>query len=125
MTSLKNLLLVVFLGSLSGCILITPRVRPANSPRMKRSEAVTLARSECSRRGYRCDLQNAHETGRGVWKVKFKVARADVRGHLHLDYDTWSGRLIDVDENVKHRGRKHEDDRGRGRHHGASAGRHD
>lgn len=89
---------------------------------MSYDEAVSLGHSFCRSRGYECRLKEAHAAeGGDKWKVKFRVHAQDAKGHLHLDYDSYSRNLLKVDEKVKAR-KDHDDDddhgHGRGRGHG-------
>jgi len=83
---------------------------------MTYKEAVNLGFSQCRSRGYECRLKDADRKGRDVWRVKFNAFTRGARGHLHLDFDAYSRRLLRVDEKVK--GRRHDwddDDHRRGR----------
>jgi hypothetical protein len=99
-----------------------PQPPPPSGPRaMSYDEAVSLGLSQCHSRGYRCELKEAHLTGKDVWKVKFHAwASGNARGHLHLDYNAWSRALLKVDDKMKARKDDDWDDDGRddGRGHG-------
>jgi hypothetical protein len=82
---------------------------------MHYDEAVSLGHGFCRSRGYECHLKEAHSAeGGDKWKVKFHVRAQGAKGHLHLDYDSYSRNLLKVDEKVKAR----DDDHGHGRGHG-------
>ncbi|HYO73576.1 MAG TPA: hypothetical protein VEU33_46670 [Archangium sp.] len=123
--------IVLLLGLLClapGCLVRgyrLPRYEPRPPPprAMSYDEAVSLGFSECRSRGYRCELKEAHLTGRDVWKVKFHAFARDARGHLHLDYDAYTRELLRVDEKVKDRDRDDDDDDDDGRGHGRGRGK--
>jgi hypothetical protein len=139
---MRNLILAGFLamavGS-SGCVVrmhsapgprpVTYQPVPAPAPApvvvrqgMTQDEAIYMGSDYCRGRGFNCGLKEVHQTGNGIWKVKFEVARADTRGHLHLEYDAYSRALVKADEKVKNHGKHHgHDDDDHGRTHGASA----
>jgi hypothetical protein len=97
----------------------SPVIPPPGGGRMMGyNEAVDRGQAECRARGYHCVLKNADLTGRNVWKVKFEAFAGDARGHLHLDFDAYSGAVLRVKEKVKDRG-------GRGRGHGGGWDRDD
>jgi hypothetical protein len=85
---------------------------------MTYGEAVSLGQGQCRSRGLRCELKEAHRTGKDVWKVKFHAYAHGAKGHLHLEYDAWSGDLLKVDEKVKARKKDWDDDREDDRGHG-------
>ncbi|HVE82757.1 MAG TPA: hypothetical protein VND93_07905, partial [Myxococcales bacterium] len=68
---------------------------------------VNIGLQYCASHAIPCDLQEAHLTGDGVWKVKFKVRGEDEKGHVHLDLDARNGAVLRVDEKVKEHGRGH------------------
>lgn len=92
---------------------------------MSYNEAVSRGHSECRARGYRCELKEAHLTGKDVWKVKFHAFAPGARGHLHLEYQAYSRELLRVDEKVKGRDRERDDwdDDDDGRGHGRGRGK--
>ncbi|AKJ07387.1 putative lipoprotein [Archangium gephyra] len=59
----------------------------------------------------RCELKEAHLTGKDVWKVKFHAFAPGARGHLHLDYHAYTGELLRIDEKIKDRDRDRDRDR--------------
>ena len=61
----------------------------------------------CQSHAFPCDLQEAHMTGDGVWKVKFKVRGPGEGGHVHLDIDARNGAMLRVDEKVHGGGHGH------------------
>lgn len=85
---------------------------PPPPPRMlTQGEAVNIGLQYCHSRALPCDLQEAHLTGNGIWKVKFKVRGHGEKGHVHLELDGVSGAVLKVDQKVKERGgRGHDDD---------------
>ncbi|MCP3105213.1 hypothetical protein LZ198_40725 [Myxococcus sp. K15C18031901] len=115
--------IVLLVGSLllaSGCVVHTrspprPERPPPRPVAMSRDEAVDLGFRQCRSRGLECRLKEVHRTGKDVWKVKFFAAARGGRGFLHLEYDAWSRRLLDVDEKVKGRHDWDDDD---DHHHG-------
>ena len=122
---MRILMLVGVLLLVQGCVIVPAR-RPGHPPpgrpvAMSYNEAVSLGSEFCRSRGYECRLKGAHKTGNDVWKVKFRAFAPGARGHVHLDYDAWSGALLKVDEKVKNRRGDWDDDddwddgRGRGR----------
>ena len=92
---------------------------------MSYDDAVSVGFSECRSRGYRCELKEAHLTGKDVWKVKFHAFAPGARGHLHLDYHAYTGELLRVDAKVKDRDRDRDDwdDGDDGRGHGRGRGK--
>jgi hypothetical protein len=135
---MRLLLTIGLLGLASGCTLHArgpsllvpgPVLAPAPGP-MSYDEAVSLGFQHCHSRGYRCELKEAHRTGRDVWKVKFHASASSARGHLHLDFDAHSRHLLKVDEKVKNRGKDRDDDgwddgRGKGKGKGHAKRRDD
>jgi len=78
---------------------------PPPPPRyISENEAINIGIRYCQSHALPCDLQEAHMTGDGVWKVKFKVRGQGEEGHVHLDIDGRNGSMLRVDEKVKDRG---------------------
>jgi len=78
---------------------------PPPPPRyISENEAINIGIRYCQSHALPCDLQEAHMTGDGVWKVKFKVRGQGEGGHVHLDIDGRNGSMLRVDEKVKDRG---------------------
>lgn len=78
---------------------------PPPPPRfISEQEAINIGVRYCQSHALPCDLQEAHMTGDGVWKVKFKVRGQGEGGHVHMDIDGRNGSMIRVDEKVKERG---------------------
>jgi len=94
-----------------GAVVVGP---PPGAGMLSRGEAVNVGWQYCQSRHIPCDLQEAHLTGSGVWKVKFKVRSGDEKGHVHMDIDGRSGAVLRVDQKVKERG-EHGHGHGRGR----------
>ncbi len=80
---------------------------------MSRKEAVNLGFQQCRARGYECRLKDADRKGRDVWRVKFDAFTRGAKGHLHLDFDAYSHRLLRVDDKV--RGHRNDHHHGRGK----------
>jgi hypothetical protein len=78
---------------------------PPPPPRyISEGDAINIGIRYCQSRAYPCDLQNAHLTGDGVWKVKLKVRGYGEDGRVHMDIDARNGSMIRVDEKLKERG---------------------
>lgn len=71
---------------------------------LSEQEAINIGIRYCQSHAIPCDLQEAHMTGDGVWKVKFWVRGQGEGGHVHLDIDGRNGAMIRVDEKLKERG---------------------
>src|SRR4051812_24589294 len=66
-------------------VVVTP---PPPAPRyISEGEAINIGVRYCQSHAFGCDLQEAHLTGDGVWKVKFKIRGQGEGGHVHLDID--------------------------------------
>ncbi len=127
---MRTLLLLGLLCLAPGCIVRgyhphRPPPRPPSPRAMSYDEAVSMGFSECRSRGLRCELKEAHLTGRDVWKVKFHAFAPSARGHLHLEYQAYTRELLDVDEKLKGRERDRDDwdDDDDGRGHGRGRGK--
>ncbi len=77
---------------------------------MSYDEAVSLGLGQCRSRGYRCELKDAHLKGNDVWKVKFQAFAPGARGHVHIDYHAYTRELLKIDEKVKGRRDRDDDD---------------
>jgi len=83
-----------------------PAPMPPPPPRtLSEAEAVNIGQGYCQSHNIPCDFQEAHLTGNGVWKVKFKVRGPGEKGHVHIDLDAQTGKMLHVDEKLKGRGR--------------------
>ncbi len=123
---MRILMMVGVLLMISGCVVVPARRGggPPPSRQMNYNEAVNLGFQFCRSRGYECQLQDAHMTGNDVWKVKFTAFAAGAKGHVHLDYNAYSGELLRVDEKVKTKKDGWDDDDDHGRGHGKGHGKH-
>lgn len=76
---------------------------PPPSRLLNEGEAVNVGLRYCQSHALPCDLKEAHLTGNGVWKVKFRVRGYDEKGHVHLQVDARNGSILEVDEKVRDR----------------------
>lgn len=94
----------------SGCVLRVPSGGYSPAPvnrKMTRNEAVDYAFGECRSRGLDCRVKDTDlKHGGDVWKVKMRAYGHGRKGHLHLEYDAWSRRLLRADSNL-HAWRRH------------------
>ncbi|WP_375767932.1 hypothetical protein NR798_40640 [Archangium gephyra] len=129
---MRTVLLLGLLCLAPGCIVrgYHPHRPPPGPPpprAMSYDEAVSVGFSECRYRGLRCELKEAHLTGKDVWKVKFHAFAPGARGHLHLEYHAYTRELLRVDEKLKDKDRdrdRHDwDDDDDGRGHGRGRGK--
>ena len=122
----KLVMVVLFaLVSSTGCAVRMSRPGPSPLPpppppparvvhEMSYQEAVDRAVAYARDRGYWSEVEKAHRTGNGVWKVKLAVERADARGRLHIDFDAHTRKVIRAQEKVKY-AKHHGHDHGRGK----------
>jgi hypothetical protein len=66
-------------------------------------EAVQRGLAYCESRRLECTLREAHLAGNRVWRVHLRVYGPMEKGHLHLDYDAYTGALRHSEVRLKER----------------------
>lgn len=80
-------------------VVVRPAPPPPRGP-MGYEEAVARGMDYCRDNGLPCVLRDAHLTGNAMWMLKYDLAGGG-KGHLHLDLDGYSGRVVKVDQKWK------------------------
>lgn len=71
-------------------------------------QAVALGADYCADRGYDCRLDKATLTKNGnVWKVHFDARSWRAKGKVHLELDSYSGRILQAKEKGQLGKRRH------------------
>lgn len=86
----------------------TVYVPPPPQQILSRSEAIAQGEGYCFHQGLECRVRKAHlSKGGDVWKVHFDAWSRRAKGKVHMEIDSYSGRILKVDEKGQLKKRRH------------------
>ena len=97
---------------------LPPPPPPMTPQPMSYEEAVERGSSYARQGGYEFHLHDAHLADGRVWLVNFRIFEHQRPGKLHLEYDTFSRQLLNVDRRVARRNGDDDDEQHEEHDHG-------